>query len=85
MRRMMKAMHPEEDPGLDVTLEINPRHDLVKRLAAVQESEPELAKLVATQLFESTLLAAGLLDSEMPLVNRGYEIMAAALRAPSGA
>jgi molecular chaperone HtpG len=80
MRRMFQAMNPDGPSHVDVKLEVNPRHDLIKRLAATREANPELAKLVATQLFESSLLAAGLLDSEMPLVNRGYEIMAAALR-----
>jgi molecular chaperone HtpG len=79
MRRMFQAMSPDSPMEVKVNLEINPRHALIKRLAAVRESEPGLAQLVATQLFESTLMAAGLLDSEMPLVNRGYEIMAAAL------
>jgi len=80
MRQMMKAMNPDREAGVDVKLEINPRHELIKRLAAARESNPDLAKLVATQLYESSLMAAGLLDSEMPMVNRGYEIMAAALR-----
>jgi len=80
MRQMMKAMNPDREAGVDVKLEINPRHELIKRLAAARENNPDLAKLVATQLYESSLMAAGLLDSEMPMVNRGYDIMAAALR-----
>jgi molecular chaperone HtpG len=80
MRRMFQAMNQGADEKVEVKLEINARHDLIKRLSAARQANPELAKLVATQLFESALLAAGLLDSEMPLVNRGYEIMAAALR-----
>jgi len=80
MREMMKAMNPEgQGTAIKVKLEINPRHELVKRLASTHQEHPERAKLVARQLLDSALLSAGLLDDQTDLVRRGYEIMAQAL------
>ena len=81
MREMMKAMSPggEEIPPVKVHLEINPRHALIRGLSAASESQPEVAKLVAAQLLDSSLLAAGLLESESALVKRGFDIMEKAL------
>jgi molecular chaperone HtpG len=80
MRELMKALHPEKklDP-LKVVLEINPRHDLIKRLAAARETDPARAKLVAHQILDTALLSAGILEDPADLVKRGYEIMAQAL------
>ncbi len=81
MRQMMKAMNPDEEaPPLEVELEINPRHALIKQLHDVQGENPELAKLVTDQLFDGAMLTAGLLDDRKDLVTRNYELMEAALR-----
>ena len=81
MRQMMKAMQPDEPvPPLEVEMEINPRHDLIKELAAAREEDPDLARLVTDQLFDGALLTAGLLEDRKDLVSRNLELMAAALR-----
>lgn len=83
MRQMMQAMNPDEPvPAPKVRLEINPRHDLIKKLDTARESNPDLAKLVVAQLFDNALLAAGLLDDKKSLISRGYDMMDRAL-APS--
>ncbi len=80
MRQMMKAMNPDDSlPPVKVTLEINPRHELIKKLAATRESNPELAKAVIAQLYDQSLLAAGLLESPKDLIRRGYELLGKAL------
>lgn len=81
MRQMMQAMNPDEPlPPIQVEMEINPHHPLIHSLAAAQESNPELAKLVAGQLFDQALLAAGLLEDRTSLVNRGFQLMEEALK-----
>ena len=81
MRQMMQAMNPDEPlPPIQVEVEINPHHPLIHSLAAAQESNPELAKLVAGQLFDQALLAAGLLEDRTSLVNRGFQLMEEALK-----
>ena len=76
MRRMMKAMNKEgADTPPRVELAINPRHAVIKRLAAAREAAPERAALVAEQLLDNALLAAGLLDDPTKMVARLYKIL----------
>ncbi len=58
----------------------NPHHPLIHSLSEARESNPELAKLVASQLFDQALLAAGLLDDRTSLVDRGFQLMEQALK-----
>jgi molecular chaperone HtpG len=81
MRQMMQAMNPDEAlPPLKVELEINPRHELIHQLARAREANPDLAKLVAGQMFDSAKLGAGLLDDRTALLDRGFRLMEEALR-----
>lgn len=81
MRQMMAAMNPNEElPPVKVEVEINPRHELIHQLAAVQEENPELAKLVAGQLFDNALLSAGLLEDRTDLIERNFRLMEEAMK-----
>ena len=79
MRQMMKAMDENFRDEVKVELEINPRHPLVKKLAATADSNPELAKLVAGQLFDNALIAAGLLEDARDTVKRMNALMEKAM------
>ena len=79
MRRMMKAMDENFKDEVKVELEINPRHPLVKKLAETQEANPDLAKMVASQLLDNALIAAGLLDDARDLVKRMNALMEKAM------
>lgn len=81
MRAMMQAMNPDEPlPPLKVDLELNPRHALIHQLSNARENNPELAKLVAVQLLDNALLAAGLLENRTDLVSRGFQLMEEAMK-----
>ncbi len=81
MRQMLQAMNPGEPlPAQKVELELNPRHGLVHALAAARETNPDLAKLVAAQLLDNALLSAGMLEDRVRLVDRGFQLMEAALK-----
>ncbi|MEM1442217.1 MAG: molecular chaperone HtpG [Verrucomicrobiota bacterium] len=81
MRQMMQAMNPDEPlPPVQVEMEINPHHPLIHALSETRESNPELAKLVAGQLYDQALLSAGLLDDRTSLLERGFELMEQALK-----
>ena len=58
------------DTPVRVNLEINPRHNVIKRLSEIQASNPERAKLVAEQLLDNALISAGLLDDATTMVAR---------------
>ncbi len=76
LRRMMKAMNKEgADSPLRVNLEINPRHAVIKHLAATVASNPERAKLVAEQILDNALISAGLLDDTTKMVQRLYKLL----------
>ncbi|MCP4849245.1 MAG: molecular chaperone HtpG [Verrucomicrobiaceae bacterium] len=75
MKQMMRQVDPEFSSGKEVHLEINPRHKLLKNLDSARTSQPEFAKLVAEQIADNALLAAGLLEEGRDMVSRVYEIM----------
>ena len=79
MRQMMKAMDENFKDEVKVELEINPRHPLVKKLAEAKDSNPELAKLVACQLLDNALIAAGLLEDARDTVTRMNTLMEKAM------
>jgi len=72
MRRMMRAMRKpgEADEPVKVNLEINPRHAVIKRLAATRQTDADKAELVAEQLLDNALIAAGLLEDPSRMVAR---------------
>ena len=76
MRQMMKAMKPDEVEAPKVILEINPRHDLVKKVNALRQNDADLAKLLSEQILDNALLSAGLLDDPQRVVTRTEKIMA---------
>ncbi len=79
MRQMMKAMDENFKDEVKVELEINPRHPLIRKLAATKESDPELAKLIACQLLDNALIAAGLLEDARDTVIRMNTLMEKAM------
>lgn len=79
MRRMMKAMDENFQDVVKVEIEINPRHPLVRKLAATKDSNPEVAKLVALQLLDNALISAGLLDDARDTVTRMNALMEKAM------
>jgi HSP90 family molecular chaperone len=75
MKRIMKAMRQEVKEGYKVNLEVNSRHNLIKNLSDLKDRDPDLAKLVAEQLLDNALIAAGFLDDPRTMVNRVYRIL----------
>ncbi len=72
MRRMMKMMNREGGPSLESkpNLEINPDHAMMVRLSSIRESDPALAGEVAEQIFDNSLVAAGLLEDPRAMLGR---------------
>lgn len=62
-------------------LEINPSHKLIIALSQVQGEEEKLiiAKLVAEQILDNALIAAGLVDDPRMMLTRLNEILVATL------
>jgi molecular chaperone HtpG len=77
MRRLMKAMKVEgaEDTPPRVELQFNPRHAVIKHLAAAKDAKPDVAKLMAEQVLDNALIAAGLLDDPQKMIARIYKLL----------
>ena len=64
---------------LQPTLEINPSHPLVRKLFILKESNPDLGRLVAEQLYENAMINAGLMEDPRSMVGRLNELLEKAL------
>ena len=62
-----------------MTLELNPKHEMIKRINAARTSEDagtrRLAALVAEQIFDNARVAAGSLDDPRAMLGRLNEIL----------
>lgn len=56
-------------------LEINPRHPIIKKLHKLSQSDPELATMLAQQLFYNSMVAAGLVEDPRSLLNGLNELL----------
>ena len=74
---MLKAMQKENIPASDdsLHLEINPKHPLIKNLTKIKTSQPDIAKLIALQILETSKVSAGLIEDPSALVQQNYKIM----------
>jgi len=80
MRRMMKYVDPQRIPELPKQqLEINPKHPVIKGLNVLRTTDAELAKLIAEQVFDNALAAAGLLDDPRIMVPRLNSLLESAI------
>jgi TNF receptor-associated protein 1 len=76
MRRMMKAMNKDGgEAPVKVNLEINPRHAVIKHLAAAKAASPEKATLIAEQILDNSLISAGLFEDPSKMVARLYKLL----------
>jgi len=79
MKHMMRAMQADFKADDKIELEINPRHALIRKLATARENDPETAGLVAAQLLDNALMAAGLLEDARDTVARMNKLMEKAI------
>jgi molecular chaperone HtpG len=78
MKKMLKAMQKMDEmqnADTNIHLEINPKHPLIKNIAGLQTSNPELAKLLSRQILETSKVSAGLIEDPSQLVEQNYKIM----------
>ena len=80
MQRVMQSMHKDYIHMGKKALEINPKHELIKRLAALREKDDEFAKLAAEQIYDNALVSSGLFVDPRMMVSRMYQILERALK-----
>ncbi|MEM9400434.1 MAG: molecular chaperone HtpG [Verrucomicrobiota bacterium] len=81
MRQILKTMKQDDQiPAEEAPkMEVNPAHSIMVKLNQARESKPELAKQIIEQVYDSSMLAAGLMDDPRIMVKRMNELMAQAL------
>ncbi len=73
--RMMLEQMGQPVPEIKASLEVNPSHALVTGLDQLRDSDPALANLVAKQMADSALLAAGMVENPTELLKRNQEVL----------
>ena len=75
MRRILKAMNQDTGGPAAVRLEINPANELMAKLNGLRDSNPDLAKLIAEQVYDNSMIAAGFVEDPRTMVNRIYDLL----------
>jgi TNF receptor-associated protein 1 len=80
MRRLMRMVDTTEGnrdgmPLPKQQVEINPKHPVIVGIYDMIEKEPTLARVVAEQVFDNCLVAAGLLDDSRSMLPRLNDIL----------
>ncbi|CAM9735092.1 unnamed protein product [Pylaiella littoralis] len=83
LRRMMRMVEQQNSGAAAAMpkqkIEINPKHPLMTKLHGIKTSDPMLAQMIAEQVFDNTLVAAGLMDDSRVMLPRLNELMAKVL------
>lgn len=80
MRRMMRLVDTSEGNREGIPLpkqnvEINPKHPVIVGIYDLIKSEPALARVLAEQVYDNCLVAAGLLDDSRSMLPRLNDIL----------
>jgi len=79
MRRMFRMVdNTEGRDGMPLppqNVEINPKHPIIVGLYKIKETEPVLAKILAEQVYDNCLVAAGLMDDSRTMLPRLNDLL----------
>lgn len=75
MERVMRASGQNLPDFGGKNLEINPGHVLIGGLNRLRDSDGELARKVAEQIYDNAMIQAGLMTDPRAMVGRNYEIL----------
>ena len=83
LQRVIHNMNEEAPEVKDLILEFNPSHPILKQIFKMRaaSANEEGLKDFAEQLFDTAMIAAGLLKDSSSMVQRSYRILERALRA----
>lgn len=88
LRRMMRMVEQQSTGQSSFVprqhLEINPAHPIIVRLHALRTEDPALARVVAEQMFDNAMVAAGLLDDSRVMLPRLNKLMEMLVKAQGG-
>jgi len=80
IRTQSAQMTPEVRYSLlQPQFEVSVKHPLIKKLSTLKDSDPELAKLLAEQLFANSMVTAGLEEDPRTIIGSLTELLTKAL------
>lgn len=68
--RMISLLEQKQMPVQKQKLQINPHHPMMERLHSIKDKQPEVAQLVADQIFDNAMIAADMLDNPRTMLPR---------------
>jgi molecular chaperone HtpG len=80
MERIMKASGQGLQEISAKNFEINTRHPLIKDLASLKEKDEPFAKDIVEQIFDNSMIQAGLMVETTKIVERSYKILERAVK-----
>jgi len=84
MRRMMRMVDNSDGrDGMPLpaqNVEINPSHPIIVGLFEIKETEPVLARVLAEQVYDNCLVAAGLMDDSRTMLPRLNDLLISLVR-----
>lgn len=80
MQKLFQMMNKDFKNIGRKALEINPKHPIIKKLAAIRKTDEEFAKTVAEQIFDNALISAGLIIDPTSMLNRINTILNKAMK-----
>ncbi|KAL9651841.1 hypothetical protein ABK040_000189 [Willaertia magna] len=78
--RMIRKLQSQDISLSPQQIELNPSHPLILKLFSAKSKNPELAKVVAEQIFDNALISAGLLDDPRGMINRLQQLCETSLK-----
>ena len=78
--RMIRRLQSQDISLSPQLVELNPRHPIIMKLYQAKSSNPELATIVAEQVFDNALISAGLMDDPRSMVNRLQQLVETTLK-----
>jgi len=68
----------------NLTLEINPNHEIISKLNALRKTNLKVASMIARQILDNTMVSAGLVSDTKSYVNRVNKLLLHVLEAHKG-
>jgi molecular chaperone HtpG len=70
MRRILKNLNRDGENPFKHDLEINPNHAMLVGLENARRERPEISKQIAEQIYDNSLISAGLLEDPQAMLKR---------------
>ncbi|KAF0093386.1 MAG: molecular chaperone HtpG [Puniceicoccaceae bacterium 5H] len=76
LRRVLRQTQGDESlPAMQIQLDVNPRHPLIKQLHRLRQEDVDLAGMIADQIYDNSMAAAGFVEDPRSMVNRVYDLL----------